>query len=90
MLFQNENGMVRADFFHFRLERGRNVPRHFIGDDRDALVRLQAETIADRVPRPRLELRINGYGVGAVRHGVRKERSALREKSSLGNPIPLA
>jgi hypothetical protein len=82
--------MLRADFFHFTLERCRDVSGDFIGDDRDALVRLQAQTIPDRVPRSRLELRINGYGVGAVRHGVSEERSALREKSNLGNRIPSA
>jgi hypothetical protein len=90
VLFQNENGMFRADFLDFTLERRRDIPRGFIGDDRDALIRLQAQTIPDRVPRARLKLRIDGYGVGAVRHGVSEERSALREKSSLGNPIPLA
>jgi hypothetical protein len=80
MLLQNENGMFRPDFFHFTLKRGRNVPREFIGDDRDALVRLQPKTIPDRITRPGLEFRINGYSVSAIRHGLRKERSALREK----------
>jgi hypothetical protein len=72
--------MFRPDFFHFTLERRRDIPREFIGDDRDALVGLQPQAIPDRVARPGLESRIKGYGVGAIRHGVRKERSALREK----------
>jgi hypothetical protein len=37
-----------------------------------------------------LKLGVNGYGMGAVRHGVSEERSALREKSNLGNRIPSA
>jgi hypothetical protein len=80
MLFQNENGMRRADFFDFTLERRRDIPRELIGDDRDPLIGLQPQAIPDRIARPGLEFRINSYGVGAIRHGVRKERSALREK----------
>jgi hypothetical protein len=62
------------------LERGRDVPRYFISNDRYALVRLQPQAIPDRIARSRLKFRINGYGVSAIRHGVGKERSALREK----------
>jgi hypothetical protein len=72
--------MFRPDFFDFTLQRRRDVPRDFISDDRDALIRLQPQTIPDRIARAGLEFRINGYGVSAIRHGVRKERSALREK----------
>ena len=34
---------------------------HFVGNDRDPLLRLQAQAIADGVPGAGLEFRIDGY-----------------------------
>jgi hypothetical protein len=70
VFLQNENGVLRADFFDFALERRRNVPGRFVGDDRDPLVRFQPQTIADGVSRSGLQLRIDRDGVGAVGHGL--------------------
>jgi hypothetical protein len=62
--------VLRADFFDFALERGRNVAGRFVGNDRDPLITFQAQTIADGVSRSGLQLGIDRDGVGAVGHGL--------------------
>ena len=51
IFFENEDGVFRADLFHFLLQRGGDFPRHLVGDNRDPLLRFQAQTNADGVAR---------------------------------------
>ena len=60
VFFENENRVLRADLFHFRLQRGGDVAGRFVGDDRDPLVRLEAQTNADGVARAGRKFRIDG------------------------------
>jgi hypothetical protein len=70
VFLQNKDGMLRADFFDFALERRGNIARCFVGDDRDPFFPFQPKTIADGISRSGLELRIDRDGVVAVRHGL--------------------
>jgi hypothetical protein len=71
VFLQHEHRMWRADLFHFRLQRSRNIARRFVSDDGDSLLWFKPETIANSVPRSWLKFRVQGYGVVAVGHGLR-------------------
>ncbi len=76
---EDENGVVGSDFLDLGLEGGGDVARRLVGDDGDALVRLEAQAIADGVAGAGHELGVDGQDgvVRAIRHGG--ERSAWRE-----------
>ena len=56
VIFEDENGVFRADLFHFRLQRRRDLARRFVGDNRDPLVRLEAQANADGIARAGTEV----------------------------------
>ena len=39
VFFENEDGVLRADFFHFLLQGGGDLPRRLVGNNRDPFVR---------------------------------------------------
>ena len=54
IIFENENGVVGADLFHFRAQGRGDVARRFVGDNGDPFVGLEAQAIA--------------YGIACTRH----------------------
>ena len=52
--------MLRAHFFDFPLEGGRNFPGDRIGDNRDPLLGFEPQANANGITRAGRELRIDG------------------------------
>jgi hypothetical protein len=53
VIFQNEDSVSGAHFFHLRLQRRRDFRRRFVCDNGDALGGLQPETNANGITRAR-------------------------------------
>ena len=68
MMLKDEEAIVGTDPLDLVLERGGNLPRRTVGDDRDAFLRLEAQANVDRVARTGQKLGINGMQVGSVGH----------------------
>ena len=83
-MFQRENAVLRADRFHFRLQCRGDFARRFIGNNRDALLRLKAEANADGIARARYQFRVNFDRADIISVG-HWERKPLREKHRQGN-----
>ena len=62
-MFEHKQTVVRSHLFYFCLQCGRDVARGLIGDDGDALVRLQTQTNADGVARARNQFESDGMRI---------------------------
>ena len=69
VMFEHEKAVIGADLFHFGLQSRRDRARRLVGDDRDPLVRLEAQAHFDGVARARDQFRIDGMEKGTVGHG---------------------
>ena len=64
VMFECEHTVARAESLDFSLQRGRDVARRLVRDDRDALLRLELQTHLECIPRPGNQLRVNVDLVG--------------------------
>ena len=87
VIFQKEHRVFRTDFFHFGLQRGRDIPGRLIRDDGNALLGFELKTNTERIARPRREFRINRVGGQTVRHLGRTRWREISLLSSAGNAL---
>src|SRR5438105_5129061 len=59
VILQNEYRVIRSDLLDLCLQSRGNVTRRFVGDDGDALVRLESKTNAKRIACARRKLGVN-------------------------------
>src|SRR6266571_3128226 len=71
MMLEHKQAVVRADAFYFRLQRSGDFVSGGVGDDRDPLNGLEAQTNVDGVARSGNQLRINRMEISAIWHTKR-------------------
>jgi hypothetical protein len=57
-MFEHKQAVGSANLLDFMFQRGRDLARSLVGDDRNPLVPLEAETDLNRIPSPGKKLGI--------------------------------
>jgi len=68
MMLEHKETVIGTDAFDLSLECRGNLPRGSVGDNSDALLRLQSKTHLDRVAGAREQFRINWMEISAIGH----------------------
>jgi hypothetical protein len=68
MMLEHKQTVIRTDALDFSSQRGSDLARDSVGDDRDALLRFQSKTNIDCVPCAGDQFRINRMEVSAIGH----------------------
>src|SRR5205807_9902409 len=83
MMLEHKQTVIRTNALDFSLQRGSDLARDSVRDDRDPLLRFQSETNIDRVARAGDQFQINRVELSAIGHTENVQNYAEFERKQI-------